>query len=282
MMRVRRPGRIELFPQGLQYTTAAMVFDGQQWKQFWSDFSPEHWEKKPGVFRGALSSSPVTERQLLQTLCSSMSDDSLGTGGDAKIFFGSEMVAPAMVPRLGQALGSADDYDGLQAYLEQLSEILGNQKFGIHLTRIESRGTGLWDVFQQLAAPIVETVGPPSGALHGAAFLGSYQRSLFGPHRDRSSVISFPLLGKKSILVWPPRYFEERGIETDGENVLDPGHDAFLADAQELTGGPGDILYWPSTYWHTPLQKEDGLHATVALGYWFSCALCPHHATLWA
>jgi len=57
--------------------------------------------------------------------------------------------------------------------------------------------------------------------------------------------------------VWPFEYFADpnRNPYASGETENAPTGDYrdFLDDAIELRGEPGDILYWPSTYWHIAL-----------------------------
>lgn len=249
---------------------------------FWETLASDYWEQRPGLFRDVLRKPPVTEAQLLAALKAGIEDDSLGGRGDVKILHDAEILRPDLIPKVGAAVAAARKRAGLRAYLQALADFFEDRQFGLHVTRFQNLTPEVWKICQGLAAPLVKAFGAPRGALHAAAFVGTYMQTPFGPHRDAASNLMFPILGKKSMFLWPPDYFEKRGVAVQGDQVVDPDPTPYLADAIELTAEPGDIMYWPSSYWHTPLQVIDGYHATVSLGYWFSCASCPHHSTLWA
>jgi hypothetical protein len=59
-------------------------------------------------------------------------------------------------------------------------------------------------------------------------------------------VFVFVIAGKKKFLTWPYEVFADRGEEF---STLD--YEAYLDQAIELEGEPGDIIYWPASYWHT-------------------------------
>jgi ribosomal protein L16 Arg81 hydroxylase len=75
-------------------------------------------------------------------------------------------------------------------------------------------------------------------------FLGNYGKTPFGLHKDQDSNCTFVIAGRKRILAWPAEHFPE----PRKWNSL--SYERFRDKAIVLEGEPGDLLYWPSTYWH--------------------------------
>ena len=76
-----------------------------------------------------------------------------------------------------------------------------------------------------------------------------------GLHKDTQEVFGFVVRGEKTILAWPFDYFLSRveGVPTASRYFqvqLPVDYRKFRKDALVLRARAGDIIYWPSDYWH--------------------------------
>jgi hypothetical protein len=63
--------------------------------------------------------------------------------------------------------------------------------------------------------------------------------------------------------LWPYEVFKGQPIRMD---LVD--YESYLDQSILIEGGPGDILYWPSSYWH--VGESDGeLNAASSLGFYY-------------
>lgn len=94
----------------------------------------------------------------------------------------------------------------------------------------------------------------------------------------------YVLHGSKKIVVWPPDFFVESGLEILADSRLrktikDYDFGAVVDAGVSLEGGPGTLLYWPSSYWHVGVSTGDELTAVVNVGVFFAEA---HSSTIMA
>jgi len=91
-------------------------------------------------------------------------------------------------------------------------------------------------------------------------FLGNYRRTPLGVHRDEADVFCFVVDGRKKFRLWPKESFRSSSPR------YGPGpYTKYMKGSVCLAGDPGDILYWPSSYWH--VAESDGqLVSSLTLG----------------
>jgi hypothetical protein len=66
--------------------------------------------------------------------------------------------------------------------------------------------------------------------------------------------------GRKRLRVWPSEVLRRQGVVT---HSLD--YERFLDDSVALEGEPGDVIYWPSNYWHIGESVDGGLAVSLSL-----------------
>src|SRR5207245_3009425 len=81
-------------------------------------------------------------------------------------------------------------------------------------------------------------------------FVSNNRLTPFGIHRDPASNFTLVVQGRKRMRLWPEAFFTRRP-PMDAESYA-----AHLGQALTLEGEPGDLLYWPSSYWH--VAESDG------------------------
>ena len=84
----------------------------------------------------------------------------------------------------------------------------------------------------------------------------------------------FVVQGRKRLRLWPAQYFRDRP-----EIAHSVDYEPYLDDAITLEGEPGDILYWPSGYWHIGESTGGlslGLSVALFMNSWPSPAILDH------
>jgi hypothetical protein len=87
-------------------------------------------------------------------------------------------------------------------------------------------------------------------------------------HKDPNSVFTFLIRGEKTLRVWPFEVFADRTQQPCAVhrqlNLYDFDYRSFLDQGIALTGQAGDVLYWPSTYWHVgETEADDSIHISL-------------------
>ncbi|HEX2438312.1 MAG TPA: hypothetical protein VHT71_08375 [Methylomirabilota bacterium] len=141
----------------------------------------------------------------------------------------------------------------------RLSAMLGGQAFGLVVDDYHVLDTPLWTRLSQFVCGLYAHTGLPGEQAKAALFLGNYHRTPFGLHRGRSSNFMFVVEGVKRIRAWPDAFF--RGKE-DLTNRLD--YERYNAASVVLQGKPGEVIYWPSPYWHVG-EDAGGLSVAISL-----------------
>jgi 50S ribosomal protein L16 3-hydroxylase len=106
-------------------------------------------------------------------------------------------------------------------------------------------GWEIWTRVRRFLTGLYARVGVPADRAELDLFAGNYARTRRGVHLDSADVFCFVIDGRKRIRVWPPSAFPDGaywyGFEAERKN---------RSRSTCLDGEPGDILYWPSRYWH--------------------------------
>jgi len=175
--------------------------------------------------------------------------------------------APARIlvePDLQVAGAGAVDYlpapgdASLEAYTERVSGLVGGRRFGLAINLCHLHHWSLWLRLRE----IVRELAPDGPRLyaHPVLFLGNYDRTPFGIHRDEVSTFMFVLSGRKRLHVWEPRAFRD-----DADERLTAAGAARRPAPTVLEAGVGEAIFWPVGYWHVG-ESVGGLSVSVNLG----------------
>ncbi|MDQ0904312.1 hypothetical protein QFZ22_000297 [Streptomyces canus] len=100
----------------------------------------------------------------------------------------------------------------------------------------------------------VDRRGIPAPGINVVYIAGHYQETWIGLHNDACNTFLVPVYGRKKIMLWPPEYFADAGLEEKAAfNGVCFGHVDVLpyaADAVVLEAKPGEILFIPENWWH--------------------------------
>ncbi len=170
---------------------------------------------------------------------------------------------------IGRDAPRPEDGD-LAGYIARLSARLGSGELGLVQEDIPALDFGVWTRATRLLRALYERVGMPPGGAHSEIFFGNYRRAFFKLHKDSLHTLTFVLHGRKRFLLWPWETFADQpGVHEGGERGqhmfedLDEG--PWRDQAVVLEGGPGDVFFWPASWWHLAEAADDGFTATLTL-----------------
>jgi 50S ribosomal protein L16 3-hydroxylase len=159
---------------------------------------------------------------------------------------------------------------GVEGYAARVARALGDDQFTLLLNCYERFDPVVTRRAQRFIGPALRAI--PAGASNISVFLGSYDRTPVGIHRDPASIFMFVVHGRKRMLVWPGDAFlpaAAAGHPADYEALrslrLGPAQRRRLEQPIALDGAEGDVLFWPSTYWHVG-ECPRGVALTLSIG----------------
>lgn len=241
--------------------------------RFWKTFSQKNWRKEPVVIRQAFKTPIYRTSEAFNTLL--LSRELRADARPAYQHDQSELRFfidrnKQSYERATELLPQAKDVS-LEQYVKICEKKFGNKDFGIVIGEYQHLDSALWNRGRHFLKGLYERVGMPAGRAHWVLFLSKYSRTPFGVHKDIADVFCFVISGKKRIRTWPfPEFFDLPGV-----GLVTPETGAILGSIDYrsrldrstlLEGEPGDILYWPSTYWHLAEDENSDLAVTVNLG----------------
>jgi 50S ribosomal protein L16 3-hydroxylase len=221
---------------------------------FWKDFRRKYWEKKGTVLKHPFP--PIASPEEVFRCLVRASDRYRLRLHDNEIEFCIE--GAALLADVGNHLPRAGDRTA-RAYAKRVTRLLGGQRFGLIASGLQEFGAPIWFRSRAFVRHLVAEVGLP-GMIKATLFMGTYRNTPFGLHRGRSSNFMFVIEGRKRILCWPDAYMRRQ--KADPTYTLD--YRRFRRDAIVLEGEPGDVLYFPSDYWHIG-EDAGGLSMAISL-----------------
>jgi hypothetical protein len=246
--------------------------------KFWTQFLEHHWNPaRPGVIPQPFATPLVTSEDVFHALLAQSErlakvDSSLSTvlSLDKKPQLSTEeLVAHRAMPSDGSLDGymrrvlaetGARDFSLFQRYMHVLDEKI------------------LWNVLE-IFRSLWMTSGVPLGGATSSSFLGNYRETFLGVHKDHFNVITYVVEGSKRFLLWPYEHFAALPhrfaigmppVTGDARHCFaivdqvdwrEHEHSALVLEAKA-----GDVVYWPSTYWHVADSEEDRLSVTLFMG----------------
>ncbi|MBI1860890.1 MAG: hypothetical protein HYR96_08235 [Deltaproteobacteria bacterium] len=149
--------------------------------------------------------------------------------------------------------------------------IFQKQRFGLMITRFETVDPSIWSPITAFLADARRRIDFPVPRAFLDLFYGNYLSNFTGLHRDTQEIFAFVVRGKKRILAWPSEYFlgKLKGLGPGARYFhmrLPLDHRKYRRDAVTLDARPGDIIYWPSDYWHVAEAQDASFSAMISLG----------------
>jgi hypothetical protein len=229
-------------------------------KAFWRNFTKTYWNRRPTVIRAPFPTPMVTPADVFRGVVAARRR--LGEPrDDLQLTIGGRRI----VLDLDRWLPRAKDAT-LQRYDARLRRAGAARELAMLVFDFQHElGWTFHNRLRQFLQGLYEITGVPPRA-QAVLFWGNYRRTTFGLHRDESDVFCFVVDGKKQFRLWPGEAFR-----SSSQKYGPAPYGNHLKGSICLEGGPGDILYWPSSYWH--VAESDGRlgsSLSVGLSYGYS------------
>jgi 50S ribosomal protein L16 3-hydroxylase len=219
----------------------------------WAVFADTFWDRQPVLFK-AVAVPPFEESEVF----------------DAAVL-GTHPAHPLAIPSNTQFtierwqqteprdyLPSALD-GSLKGYQERIAELLNGRRYALVINLFHTFHYPQWARERAFYAGLWEHVGQPLSGAITTMFHGTYEHSPVGVHKDRFATFMFCLRGRKRMRFWSQRPWQEP-VST----VLD--YRQYLESSFTAEVGPGDLLYWPSRYFHVGESVGDEPATSVNVG----------------
>lgn len=215
--------------------------------EFWAAFAAEHWEQRPLVFKSPLDEELISAGRAFE--CSVEACERWRARQPAALRFFLENGLLQSNPDRYLPRRADADFD---AYARRIAPQLGGQGFAFVLNGAARYDFGVFLRARRFLRGLYERVGMPGDVTDMDIFVGNYRHTPFGVHTDKASNFSFVLSGRKKFLVWPWPALSSRPElhrSVDFESVR--------SQAQVLEAEAGQVVYWPSSYWHIAESEGD-------------------------
>jgi hypothetical protein len=220
-------------------------------RAFWTKFRRRYWERRGLVLQRPLAKPDEAFRWLVEA--------------GERFRAGDRSVAPEFFVEHTQVLADVARYvprtrdRSMAGYADRVTRRLDGRRFGLVIDDFQAQAPELWLRLRDFLRPLYAVTGLPGSHVKATLFLGNYRSTPFGLHRGRSGNFMFVVHGRKHIRAWPDRFF--RGKE-DLTNRLDYGR--YNRSSILMSANPGDVIYWPSDYWHIG-EDAGGLSVAISV-----------------
>ena len=227
--------------------------------EFWAHFVEHHWNKSPLLIKQPFAASFTTPAEIFLSLQRASDQFRAGATG-LRVRFLTEDQFLLQGRELGPYLPQSVDQSAAD-YAERMTHQLKGQRFALIVNEIQIHDAQLWRRTREFLRGLLSRI--PAQILYPGVFLGNYEKTPFGIHRDVYHIFMFVIEGRKTARVWPADYFRDE--EDERLRLHYEGYPKLVEDAITLEGEPGDLIYWPIGYWHVG-EGHGELSLSLSLG----------------
>jgi 50S ribosomal protein L16 3-hydroxylase len=222
---------------------------------FWSGFVRRFWGRRPTVIRQPFARAIASPAEVFAAMIAAtdrvqtddhdfaLTIDGVRVGADVERW----------LPRKRDR--------SLERLAKRIADGVPGSTFAVFIRAFQLElGWEFWNRLRHFLTGLYTLVGVPAHRAEVDLFAGSYPRSRRGIHLDSADVFCFVIEGRKRIRLWPGSVFPD-GAYWYGLG----GGRKHLSRSLCLDGEPGDILYWPSSYWHVG-ESRGGAVSSLSLG----------------
>lgn len=228
-------------------------------------FVADHWEQRPVVLRDP-GFGLCDHQQVFSALQNARAMARAGAIRDPRdvSFHEGDAVVVDPAPFL-----PLDVETSLAEYLARLSTTVAKE-FTLLVNNFQQFSLPLARAMRQFMRNLFQQLGRmPAGVVTSHLMVSRYGVSPFAVHKDPNSVFTFLVSGRKTLRVWPFEALAERTQQPFAEHrqlrLYDFDYRPFSASGIPLDGEPGNILYWPSSFWHVGEADAEQVHVSLHL-----------------
>ena len=259
-------------------TVEVFEFEGQGLTEaFWDTLVRDYWGRRPVVFKKVLAAPVISEQGLFDVFVTasarhlaSRERHRPGKKRARLSFYGDGSNAQVLEDHAAWLPTERDGSFG--AYAARLERELGSRQWGAFLNTLHPYAHDLWRASREMVFALFQRVGAAMGRVGVESFIGPYDSTPFGVHKDQAHILTFPVMGEKRTRLWPyagiATHLGLGHSDSDLETVRNTPFRKHVPDDEppiRLIAGVGDVTYWPPSYWHI-VDGQGDLNAAVTLG----------------
>ena len=217
--------------------------------EFWDTFSESAWNRKPCLLRRPFAEPLVDDGELF-AIMQSLSRDfrAFQRLAPLSVFIDGRTVVSDLEPFLPH-----DGQQSLAAYREHLSRTIGERSLMLTMYSVQYYGFGLWTRARWFLRALYERFGLPARNADLDLFLGRYDRTPGGIHKDFAANFSYVLSERKTMLFWPDERFNTHVPEW-ASSLRTSNYERYLDSAIRIDAERGDMIFWPRSFWHVGIS----------------------------
>ncbi len=235
--------------------------------KFWRKFNQTHFEKKIGLF--SLAETPFgffNEHDLFDLLVKHAQKKLEGRRPTALLRMSLDGKEIPINSDFEECLPKKADQSFIQ-YNKRMEELLGKIRYSLSVADLYVESAALYKDLLVAAEQMCRSVGRSQKRMDFQLFIGNYSRTLGGVHKDELCTFHIPLIGRKEMRFWPSQYAK---LHPDLAGLR--SYRKHVSNSVRTSTGVGEVLYWPSDYWHVAESKGD-FSVTASMGWWTGDAL---------
>ena len=228
----------------------------------WDDFIARCWRREPTVLKQPFA-DPLPSASAAFDALVAASDQFRERSDFPKMRINVD--GGFLMVDMDERLPTAADGD-FDRYAERLRSWLAGRPFLITLNDYQSWDPEFWVGARRFLRALYDRAGLPAGPMLANLWMGLYEYTPFGIHTDHAETFLYLVHGVKRMLVWPHEVFAGRRVyhTPGGDHLGTTDYRRHLDTATILEAEPGDLIYWPASYWH---MAESNGSATVSLNW---------------
>jgi hypothetical protein len=236
---------------------------------FWTAFAQNHWKPRvPTVIRQPFAQFPLGE----DLLCKAMKGFEAGLrSGDHRKHCLVSVADKQIPPRRPLRKLFREDFHTLEGLEKTADRVFSKNNFGLMVTNMHAVDAGIWNAMAAFIQDARHCIHFPVARAFLDLFYGRYSSNFTGLHKDTQEIFAFVVRGQKRMLAWPFDYFLSRSKEVSAgdryfNKRLKIDHRKYRQDAIVLDAEAGDLIYWPSDFWHVAESRSENFSAMLSLG----------------
>ncbi|MGH9944670.1 MAG: JmjC domain-containing protein [Pyrinomonadaceae bacterium] len=221
---------------------------------FWPHFVKRHWGQSPLVIKQPFARSLATAEEAFSAIRHA-ADQFRASEADVRFRFYREddfsLQPETYLPEPSD--------QSVADYAARVTRKLNGQCFGLILNSFQAYDAELWQRVREFLRGLLTEISLQP-LVDGVVFFGNYDKTPLGIHKDPVDIFLFVIEGHKKMYLWPEEFFQ--GGDDDARLASDFA--VLRQDALILEGEPGDVIYWPASFWHVA-ESVGGLSLSLSL-----------------
>jgi hypothetical protein len=225
-------------------------------EDFWRAFLADSWNKTPTLIRRPFARPFVTEQEVFAGLVEQARSFRRDPAAAFRVYVGDA----SLETDVSEVLPRPDDLSA-ESYLRRASDLLGGRPFGLVASHVQRFFPAeIWMRTREFLESFFAVAGPLDRCIDMDVFFGEYPVTPFAVHQDSADSFTYVARGPKTFYYWPHEHLADRLELTNSSRYRD-----LLSEGQRITAETGDIVFWPSTYWHVAHNEEATLAITIGI-----------------